>query len=169
LDRCVGPMRTTRWAWCAEFGSRPITLQRLAQPLVARHYFTATTPDLVGPTAEAAVRGSFFDKVFSRVDLTGRCEHLVLVAQMGLRPFRVIPAAVAIELTAGTLDKPQQISDLRRRNRRGCRARHAQMRKSKQQAQYSWRLSVHSSLARGSSDNSLTSSLCQPLRAGSLT
>jgi hypothetical protein len=146
-----------------------ITRQRMAQPSVTRHRFTAATPDLVSPTAAAAFRGGFFDKVFSRFDLIGHCQRLVLGAQMRLRPLRVRPAAVSIELTAGTLDKPQQIIDLRLRSRRRCRARHAQKHKSKQQAQYSRQLPVHSSPARGSSDRSLTLSRCQPLRAGSRT
>jgi hypothetical protein len=40
--------------------------------LVGRHRFTAATPDLVRSVAEAALRGGFLDKVFSRVDLIGR-------------------------------------------------------------------------------------------------
>src|SRR3984893_7748767 len=146
-----------------------ITRQHIAQPLVTRHRFTAATPDLVRLTAEAAFRGGFLDKVLSRVDLIRRGQHLVLVAQVRLRPFRVIPAAVAIELTAGTLDNPQQIIDLHLRNRRRCRARHGQKRQSKQRPQYAWRLPVHSSPPRGSSDKSLTLTLCQALRAGSRT
>jgi len=144
-----------------------ISRQHIAQPLVTRNRCTTATPDLVRSTAEAALGGGFVDKVLSRVDLIGRGQYLVLVAQVQLRLFRVIPAAIAIELTAGTLDKPQQIIDLGLRTRRRCRARHSQKRQSKQRAQYSWRLPVHSSPARGSSDKSLTLSLCQPLRAGS--
>jgi hypothetical protein len=46
-----------------------ITRQHIVQPLVSRHRFTPATPDLVRSTAQAALRGRFSDKVFSRVDL----------------------------------------------------------------------------------------------------
>src|ERR1700692_2170644 len=85
---------------------------------------------------------------------------------MRLRFFRVVPAAVAVELAAGLLDEPKQIADLHARNLRWCRIggrRPAQRQNDAQDP----RGKLHSSRSSGSSAKSLTFSRCQALRAGS--
>ena len=166
---CIDLGRATCRAWrafCLTRAMGTVTRQLIAQPSITRHCFPATTPDLIRPAAQAASRGGFLDEVFRCIDLIAHHQPLILGAQMRLRPFRIVPAAVAIKIAAGAADKLEQMIDFRLRRRRRCCARHWHEHERQNEARH-WKMSVQSLLSSDNHDISSTSNLCQALRAGS--
>src|ERR1035437_3916740 len=88
---------------------------------------------------------------------------------MRLCSFRVMPGAVAIKLTSGTLEIAKQKIDFYVHACRGVRTRNGYRQESQHQYRTHCQSYVHSSLSSGSSDKMLTSNLCWSLRAGSVS
>src|ERR1700687_4430151 len=109
-------------AWCAIGTMDAIPRQLIEQPVVCRHGDAAGAPDLVGLTAQTAFGSDFFNEIFRCVDLIAECQYVVFAAQMRLRLFRVVPAAIAIKRAVGSFDKAKQVIDLCLRDRRRHRA-----------------------------------------------
>src|SRR6267378_215682 len=128
------------------------------KPQTAWHHGARLALDLILLSAGAASGCGLLDEILGRFDAALRGQIIELIAQMRLRPMRVVPASVPIELAAGALDEPEQIIDFidgdgRRRGTRGgpitqennCQHHHA--------------YPLHNSLSSGNSDNSLACSL----------
>src|SRR5665213_2972218 len=132
------------------------------------HGGITVAPDRIRFAAQAAFGCGLLDKILRRHDATHRRQRVVLAAKMRLRLPCVVPAAITIEHTAGSLDESEQIVYLGLRNCRRRRMRERPITQGAGDARNDCRSAVHSSLPSGNSDKSLTFSLCQVLRAGSL-
>jgi hypothetical protein len=97
--------------------------QRCAEPLMGGYRRAAAAPYEIVLAAHAAAAGGLVDKIFRCLNLPVGGQRFVLGANMGGRPLRVVPSAVAEKLAAGVLDQSEQMVDLdlRRRGRRRAR------------------------------------------------
>ena len=148
---------------------RSKTRKFVAQPLATRRRCAAITPHLIRLTGNAAFAGGPFNKLLGGIDPIVCHQVFVLVAQMRLCRFRVMPGAVAIKLASGTLQIAKQKIDFYLHACRRGRTRGGRRQKSQHQSRTQCQSYVHSCLSSGSSRNRSTFSLCPLLRAGSVS